>query len=349
MLLFSSISFHLALASPTSPDPEDKIMVISIRERIWRHAGTPSTLFLKVSSLEVTCAHEVLTRLSGHDMASQCSRVDGHHRLAMGYAAVAPHHFGPPERATRACRSKQIHRAVRPRRITRRNRWNSPLPIISNPRPVLHVRAMHSQGAQAHYTRSLRYRSASGLCRSVNVHFRVVDCTRQSWVVVTRVGHFGRHMDQGRARQLESSRGGICCDSGSSVDGGGLVSIQEVWQGMGELGKKGEIQARAIRLLGIFAINIIYPRGSLRLSNRSYSNNLKYIRTYVLFVRYFLHANAFASKYPSYFQTQKQTTYTLTINDHRKEREELVKRASNLLPGLNACAERIDTCPSIVQ
>ena len=112
---------------------------------------------------------------------------------------------------------------------------------------------------------------------------------------------------------------------------------------MGELGKKGEIQARAIRLLGIFAINIIYPRGSLRLSNRSYSN--KYIRTYVLFVRYFLHADAFASEYPSYFQTQKQTTYTLMINDHRKERVELVKRASNLLPGLNACAER----PSIVQ
>ena len=48
MLLFSSISFHLALGSPPSPDPEDKIMVISIRERIWRHAGAPSTLFLKV-------------------------------------------------------------------------------------------------------------------------------------------------------------------------------------------------------------------------------------------------------------------------------------------------------------
>jgi len=70
--------------------------------------------------------------------------------------------------------------------------------------------------------------------------------------VVTRVGRVGRHFDQGGARQLVSSLGGIYCDSSSSVDGGGLASIGEVWQGMGELVEEGEVQTRAIRLLGIF-------------------------------------------------------------------------------------------------
>jgi hypothetical protein len=62
ILLFSSISFHVGLGFPSSLDPEDKIMVTSIRERIWRHAGAPSNLFLKVLPLGITCGHEVLTR-----------------------------------------------------------------------------------------------------------------------------------------------------------------------------------------------------------------------------------------------------------------------------------------------
>ena len=48
--------------------------------------------------------------------------------------------------------------------------------------------------------------------------------------------------------------------------------------------------------------------------------------------------------------------HTLTINQHfakafeyKKEREELAKCASNLLPVFNACAERIDMRPSMVQ
>ena len=48
--------------------------------------------------------------------------------------------------------------------------------------------------------------------------------------------------------------------------------------------------------------------------------------------------------------------HTLTINEHfakafeyKKEREELAKRASNLLPSFSACAERIDMRPSMVQ
>ena len=179
----------------------------------------------------------------------------------MGYAEVARLHFGPPERAW-ACRSQQAHRPVRPGRIARYSRRDYSLQILSNPRPVLYVRTVHSQGAQARQTRSIRLCSSSGLYRSDDVHSRVVDCARKSWVVVTRVGHVGRHVDQGGARQLVSSLGGIYCDSGSSVRGGGSASIREVWQGMGELGKEGEVQARAIRLLGIFTT---IPRECLNL------------------------------------------------------------------------------------
>ena len=55
LLLFSSISFHLGPCRTPSPDPEDKVMVKSTRERLWRHAAIPSDIFLKVSSFEITC------------------------------------------------------------------------------------------------------------------------------------------------------------------------------------------------------------------------------------------------------------------------------------------------------
>ena len=53
--------------------------------------------------------------------------------------------------------------------------------------------------------------------------------------------------------------------------------------------------------------------------------------------------------------SETDNLHTLTINQHfakafeyKKEREELAKRASNLLPRFNACAERIDMRPSMV-
>ena len=72
--------------------------------------------------------------------------------------------------------------------------------------------------------------------------------------MVTRVGHVECYVDQGGACWLVFAHGGIYCDSGSTVSRGGLVSIREVWQGMGELGKEGEVQAHAIRLLRIFQL-----------------------------------------------------------------------------------------------
>lgn len=81
ILVFSSISFHLALGYPPSINSEDKIMVTSIRERIWRHLGVPSNIFLKVLllKLRVTMKYSPFQSRSGHDMASHHSGVDGHH------------------------------------------------------------------------------------------------------------------------------------------------------------------------------------------------------------------------------------------------------------------------------
>ncbi|KAI9460329.1 hypothetical protein HD554DRAFT_2134594 [Boletus coccyginus] len=69
ILLLSSTSFHLALGSPPSPGPEDKMMVTSIRERIWRHAGTPSSLFLKVTTWVTTAAESVVIISSLQDIS----------------------------------------------------------------------------------------------------------------------------------------------------------------------------------------------------------------------------------------------------------------------------------------
>lgn len=91
----------------------------------------------------------------------------------------------------------------------------------------------------------------------------MVACALQSWVMVTRVRHVECHVNQGGAHQLVFAHGDIYCDSGSSVDGGGLVSIKEVWQEMGELDKEGEVQACAICLLRIFQVTI--PRVSCHL------------------------------------------------------------------------------------
>ena len=63
LLLSSSLSFHLGLVRPESPDAEDKIMVTTLRERIWQQAGVPAEIFLKVSLLPSNpCANKILTR-----------------------------------------------------------------------------------------------------------------------------------------------------------------------------------------------------------------------------------------------------------------------------------------------
>lgn len=68
--------------------------------------------------------------------------------------------------------------------------------------------------------------------------------------MVTRVGRVGRDVDQDGIHRLVLPHGGVYRDIVLSVGGGRSISIGEVWQGMGELGKEGEVQALAIRLLG---------------------------------------------------------------------------------------------------
>ncbi|KAH0833431.1 hypothetical protein J3R83DRAFT_12544 [Lanmaoa asiatica] len=54
LLFLSSISYHIALDYPSLPEPEDKIILnTSNRERIWRYAGMPTNVFLRVNLLDV--------------------------------------------------------------------------------------------------------------------------------------------------------------------------------------------------------------------------------------------------------------------------------------------------------
>ncbi|KAG8212854.1 hypothetical protein J3R82DRAFT_11171, partial [Butyriboletus roseoflavus] len=61
LLLSLSISYHFAHYRTSYPDPEDKIIATSTRERIWKHATLPCIVFLQVSLPKATCNCEVLT------------------------------------------------------------------------------------------------------------------------------------------------------------------------------------------------------------------------------------------------------------------------------------------------
>ena len=80
LLLFSSASFHLSLTRTPSPDAEDKIMVKTTREQVWRHAGVPSDIFLKVSSFSRYARPRLYLLIqSGHDIAGYRSGVIDYH------------------------------------------------------------------------------------------------------------------------------------------------------------------------------------------------------------------------------------------------------------------------------
>ncbi|KAF8557292.1 hypothetical protein OG21DRAFT_1457771 [Imleria badia] len=61
LLLFSSASFHVGLGGRIpSLDAEDKVMVKTIREQLWRHAAVPADMFLKCTSWLATAAESLV-------------------------------------------------------------------------------------------------------------------------------------------------------------------------------------------------------------------------------------------------------------------------------------------------
>ncbi|KAG9316880.1 hypothetical protein JVU11DRAFT_2956 [Chiua virens] len=60
LLIASSIFFHSALDYPSPASPEDKIMVKSVQEHIWRYAGLPCALFLKSMTWLATAAESAV-------------------------------------------------------------------------------------------------------------------------------------------------------------------------------------------------------------------------------------------------------------------------------------------------